>query len=100
MITATLLLNLALLVGCNKPQTELPVDTAPSNSTTEFATLPSSEPTSVETDEDVEYEGDATSYYIDVVYAQQIERYYTAISQQWDENAYLEHEMSPLAAHY
>ena len=35
-----------------------------------------------------------------MVYAEQIERYYTAISQQWDEMAYLEHEMSPLAARY
>lgn len=50
--------------------------------------------------EDVEYEGDASSYYIDVVYAQQIKRYHTALSEKWDENTYLEQGMSTLAAHY
>ena len=35
-----------------------------------------------------------------MVYAQQIARYNAAISQQWDENAYLDHELSPLVASY
>ena len=96
-IATTLLLILALLAGCNKPQPDLPVHTEPTDSAT---TLPSTENDPTETEEDVEYEGDAASYYIDVVYAEQIERYYTAISQQWDEITYLEHEMSPLAAYY
>ena len=112
LITATFLLILALLAGCSKPQTGLPVVTEPSNAATQLseetntepktepATNPATETTPAETEDDVVYEGDASSYYIDVVYAQQIERYYTAISQQWDENAYLDHEMSPLAAHY
>ena len=98
------LLILALLAGCSKPQTELPIATEPSSSATEPIAEPTAEPTiettPTEAEDEVEYEGDASSYYIDVVYAQQIERYYTAISQQWDENAYLDHEMSPLAAYY
>ena len=117
LITATFLLTLALLAGCGKPQTELPVDTDPATTpvseptteptagpitepTAEPTTIPATEVTPTETEGDTEYEGDASSYYIDVVYAQQIERYYTALSQQWDMSAYWDHEMSPLATHY
>ena len=108
LITATFLLTLALLAGCSKPQIGQPVVTEPSNAATqpieetntEAKMNPAIETTPAETEDDVVYEGDASSYYIDVVYAQQIERYYTAISQQWDENAYLDHEMSSLAAYY
>ena len=115
-IAATFLLTLTMLVGCSKPQAELPANTEPSISTTgtaeesteepteepetEPTTEPATEPTPTETEGDTEYEGDATSYYMDVVYAQQIERYYTAISQQWDENAYWDNEMSSMAAYY
>ena len=104
LIATTFLLILALLAGCSKPQTEVPADTEPSGSATEPIAEPTTEPatesTPAETDGDTEYEGDASSYYIDEVYAQQIERYYTSISEQWDENAYLDHEMSPLTAYY
>ena len=96
----TFLLILALLAGCSKPRTELPIDTEPSSSATESVDKPITETTPAETEEDTEYEGDATSYYIDVVYAEQIERYYTAISQRWDENEYFDQGLSPLAAHY
>lgn len=103
-----LLLVLALLVGCSKPQAEQPVATEPAESIGESTAQPATQPDTVpstesqpeETEEDVEYEGDASSYYIDVVYAEQIARYHTAISQQWDENACLEQGMSPLAASY
>lgn len=104
LIVTTLLLTLAMLAGCSKPQTEQPVVTDPAGSATETTaetTIETTvETTPAETEEDIVYEGDASSYYIDVVYARQIERYHTAISQQWDENAYFEQEMSPLAAHY
>ena len=89
-----LLLTLALLAGCGKPQTQLP---DPTKSTAEITTTPTG---TIPTEDDTEYEGDASSYYIDVVYRQQIERYHTAISQQWDESTYFDHEMSALAAHY
>ena len=90
------LLVLALLAGCSMPQTDLPV----ASETTGSATEPTAETAPAETEEDTEYEGDASSYYIDEVYPQQIARYYTALSQQWDESAYFEHELSPLAAYY
>ena len=97
LLTATtFLLILALLAGCGNPRTELPADTVPSGA----ATKPTDEITQTETQEDPGYEGEATTYYIDEVYPQQIQRYYTAISQQWDENTYMDHEMSSLAAYY
>ena len=99
----TFLLILTLLAGCSKPQTEPttePTTEATTEATTEPAETPATEPAGGEAEEDVVYEGDASSYYIDMVYPEQIERYYTALSQQWDEKAYLEHGMSPLAARY
>ena len=101
LLTATVfLLTLALLAGCSKRLPAQLADDEPSGSATEPATSPSTEMTPTEPEDDTQYEGDASSYYIDVVYAQQIERYYTAISQQWDENAYLDHELSPLVTRY
>ena len=113
-ITATMFLILALLTGCGNPQTELPTNTQPSGMATEPetdpttqpnpetapTTQPTTEPAPTETEGDIWDENDPLSYYTNVVYGQQITRYQTAISQKWDEKAYLEHEMSPLAAGY
>ena len=90
-----LVLALALLAGCHNPQTADPTNASTDPATTEATTAPTQATT-----EDVEYEGDATSYYMDAVYPQQIDRYYTAISQQWDEVTYLDNEMCPLVARY
>ena len=107
-----MLLMLNLLAGCSKTPTEMPVDPPPSVSTEAPKEDPAQAPTQApsqaptveatlaETESDTEYEGDDSSYYIDVVYAQQIERYYTALSQKWEENQYFENEMSALAAYY
>ena len=86
--TLAFLLTLTLLVGCSNPQTEtesLESSTA-ANATGEVSPA--------------ETEDDTTSYYTDVVYAQQIKRYHTAIFHQWDMEAYWDHEMSALAVHY
>ena len=72
----SLLLALNLLGGCTKPQGE-PTITPPA-----------------------ETEGEALSDSDEAFYAQQIMRYYTAISNQWDESTYFDHEMSALAAYY
>ena len=82
-----------------EPTTE-PTAEPTTEPTAEPTTNPTTDTAPAEPEEDTEYEGDASSYYIDVVYAQQIERYYTAISQQWDEGTYFDHEMSALAAYY
>ena len=114
---AGLLLMMSMLAGCSKLLPELSVDvqfsasvkspdeepakapvteaaTAPAKApATEAATLPPAKTTPVEFD-------DTTAFYMNVVYGPQIERYYTALSQKWDENAYWEHEMSAMAAYY
>ena len=102
MITV-MLLALALLGGCAKSNINQPAnsdDVSTTEPVTEPATEPATESTAPESEDDVVYEGDASSYYIDVVYAEQIDRYYTAISQQWNEGAYLENGMSPMVAFY
>lgn len=85
---AAVILVLSLLCGCSKPQeSPTPAVTSPS------ATVPA-ETAPAETG------SKASSLSPDAVYAQQIGRYYTAISQQWDEGAYFEQEMSAMAAYY
>ena len=99
-----------LLSGCGPAAntetipTELPatVETeatteAPNETTTEVTTeAPTEEPA----EDDVVYEGDASSYYIDVVYAEQIARYHTALSEKWNEEQYLANGMSEVLAAY
>lgn len=57
------------------------------------------QPTTVETTP-AKTEDDTSSDSVDAVYAKQIEKYYTALSNQWDESAYFENEMSPMAVYY
>lgn len=82
-ITAAFLITLTLLAGCSKPQAAPEAVTEPETETTAITTSAETEGTAAE-----------------AVYTRQIERYYTAISQQWDESAYWDQEMSALAAYY
>ena len=86
--TLTFLLTLTLLVGCSNPPTE------PESLESSTAANATGEVSPAET------EDDTTSYYIDVVYEQQIKRYHTAISQQWDMDVYWDQEMSSMVVHY
>ena len=86
MLTAAFLLTLALVTGCSKPQT-IPAVTEPIAESTAISDAETIPP---------ETEGNADA----AVYSRQMERYYTALSQQWDEGAYWDHEMSALAAYY
>jgi hypothetical protein len=88
------LLALSILGGCNKTQAEPPVDTEPSTSSTESAAMPSVENTLTETEDAQSSDSDYG------VYEKQIERYYTAISNQWNEGTYFDNEMCPLVASY
>ena len=110
---ATFLLILVMLAGCGNLQAGMPIDTEPSSVSTEPAiecteaptevpaTDPATEPTKEATPTETEADEDDTAASdISEVYGQQIARYYTAISQQWDEMTYLDHEMSSLAAYY
>ena len=86
--TLAFLLTLTLLIGCSNPPTEtdsLESSTA-ANATGEVSPA--------------ETEDDTVSYYTDVVYAQQIKRYHTAISQLWVMDAYWDQEMSSMVVHY
>ena len=105
-----MLLIAMLLVGCGSVEktetastepsatvdTEVPAE-APTEMPTEVPTeVPSEEPA----EEEVIYEGDASSYYIDKVYAEQIARYRTALSEKWNEAQYMENGMSEVLAAY
>ena len=100
------LLALCLLCSCSNPLEKAPVmPTSPAESATtptEFATTPSVETdsTATVTTPPVENDVNFLSNTTEAVYTHQVERYYTAISNQWDEGAYFDHEMSALAAYY
>ena len=87
-----ILMVILLLAGCQSSQGELPA--------ADPTTASTAEPTQNTTEEDVVDEIEASTHYMQNVYPKQIERYYTAISQKWDELAYLDNEMSTLTARY
>ena len=110
-----LVLVMALITGCGETQNAEPPATetvaeateAPAAGTvTEATEAPASEAateateTVGEEEEDIVYEGDASSYYIDVVYAEQISRYHTALVEQWSAEAYLDNGLSALPSYY
>lgn len=83
LLLAVILLGLALFIGHGEAAKAEEIQTeAPGTNATEG------------------YEGDASSYYIDVVYSQQIQRYKTALTEQWNEEQYLENELSALPVYY
>ena len=87
-----LLMAVLILAGCgNAPETT--VTEAP---VTEAAPVP----VETESEEDIVYEGDASTYYIDVAYAEQIGRYYPALVEKWNEDQYNENGMSEVLAAY
>ncbi len=99
-----ILLIAAMLSGCGAPQDpQVPETKAPATETTAPTDAPTEAATEAVpevTEEDIVYEGDASSYYIDVAYAEQIGRYHTALSAKWDEGKYFENDMSALPYYY
>ena len=104
-----MLLIAALLAGCNNSVDADPEVTEPSSSVE--AEEPSADPTEATADEvtepvteaveeDVVYADEATAHYINEVYAEQIKRYHTALSEKWDEGKYIDNEMSALPYQY
>ena len=89
-----LLLAALMLAGCGSGNGAETIATAAP--TAEQTTVP----TETEAEEDIVYEGDASTYYIDVAYPEQIGRYYTALSEKWDEGKYLDNDMSALPYYY
>ena len=93
----------ALLAGCDTPGTgESSITEEPSSAImdTSTHTEATAEVTAEDPEEDIVYEGDAASYYIDVVYAQQIARYDTALGEKWDEGRYFDNGLSALPYYY
>lgn len=66
----------------------------------EASTAATDETVPGETEEDIVYEGDAATYYIDVAYHEQIGRYHAALTEKWDEGKYFENELSSLPFYY
>ena len=111
-----ILMIAALFAGCSKApvnevpsvatvETEAPTEAVTEPAATEMATEPAAtematESADQDSEEDIVYEGDASSYYIDVAYAEQIGRYYTALSEKWDEGKYFENDLSALPYYY
>ena len=95
MTLLVILLTVALFVGCGEAQPD--VTTATTQPTTE-TTAPSESQTTEEPTEEPTAETEM-DYYANA-YAEQIERYHTALAEQWDEGAYIQNEMSALAMHY
>ena len=113
LLFVAVILVMAMLAGCGSKTTAEPTPTeAPAVesvpvSTEAPAETPAEDPTEApaeepveEEEEDVVYEGDASSYYIDVVYGEQIARYHTALVEKWDEDKYIENGMSEVPAAY
>ena len=92
---------LAILAGCgNAPNMETTATEAPAATETPAAEVTTESIQMPTEEEDIVYEGDAFSYYIDVAYAEQIARYHTALSEKWEEGKYYENDMSALPYYY
>ena len=126
LVAVAVLLILSMLGGCGKEQAETPAATEPATVPTETTEPAAAEPTPTEATEPAseepapteatepapteatepeettpaETEGESAPDPVEAAYAQQIERYYTAICEQWDEITYFDHEMSAMAAYY
>ena len=110
-IWLAILLIAMMLVGCTPANSTPPATDAP-DATVSPTEPPTQEPTEPPTEtpaettaptdpeEDVVYEGDATSYYMDVVYPEQIDRYHTALAEKWNEDQYIENSMSEVLTAY
>ena len=97
----------AMFAGCGSsqdtqaPETEMPAtETEMATETTETTEAVEVTEATEATEEDIVYEGDAASYYIDVAYAEQIGRYHTALSEKWEEGTYYENGLSALPYYY
>ena len=109
-----ILLVVAMMAGCDTLKIAQPQPSGEPSSATVETAAPTEVPTEIPSEsvveaateaipveeEDFVYEGDASSYYIDVVYAEQIGRYHTALSEKWNEEQYLNNGMSEVLAAY
>ena len=96
----------AMLTGCGTaapttPTTQAPETTAATTAPTEAPVETVPETTApVETEEPIATEQASPSELVEAAYAQQIGRYYTALSECWEESKYFDSEMSALPYYY
>lgn len=102
-IWIAVVLAVILAAGCGKSGT----DTTSSDSSESVSEESEKKGTSEEetqnddsSETEEETEGDAATHYIRDIYADQISRYDTALSEQWEEEQYYEEDMSALAASF
>ena len=102
----SILMILLSLTACGRAQKQ--VETIPSEPTQEtgaLITLPretAEKPGTLITapTETAAPEKDTTANDLEIAYMEQLNRYYWALQEQWDEGSYYEQEMSPLASYY
>lgn len=94
-----IILIVAMLAGCGA-QTNTPAPEASLGSVDAATSTDTPSEAAPEAAPETPEEGEASSYYIDVVYAEQIGRYRTALSEKWQEGKYYENEMSALPIYY
>jgi hypothetical protein len=105
-IFATAMLLFAILTGCVEPPASTgsaPSGTTPTVAPTQQPTVPTTQPTQPPTTPPTEApapEVGTAAHYIQVIYAQQIQRYRTAIAQQWDKDTYSANGLSVLPLQY
>ena len=106
-IFTVFLLVASLFVGCKSSNIEetptTTIATEVSKVETETAETENIvlEPTEdLEGEENFEYEVEASTHYIENIYAEQIQRYYNALSEKWEEGKYFENDLSALASYY
>ena len=94
------LLIAALLVGCGASEPTVP-QTDPPAATTAPTEAPTEEATEAPTEAPTEpVSGGTVSEYVDAAYAEQIGRYYTALSELWTTEQYFDNGLSELPAYY
>lgn len=92
---------LAILTGCGDAPNMETTATKAAAITAATATDVAAESEQSPTEEaEILTEGDASSCDIDTIYAEQIARYHTALSEKWDEGKYFENGMSALPYYY
>ena len=96
----TILLIMAILAGCGKAEHAETTAGEPAGSDNTDTITEALAEEEEETEEDIAYEGDASSYYIDVAYTEQIARSHTALSEKWDDGKYFDNDMSALPYYY
>ena len=94
------ILAAAMLAGCGAPAaTEPPTTEAPQTTAPVETTAPTEAVTEPAVQETVSENG-YNAEYVQEIYAEQIGRYYTALTEQWDMEQYFDNEMTELPFYY